>query len=178
MKDVIEHSNPWFSVTRRETDGRQWFRVMRPDSAMMIAVDAAGGIVVVEGTRDTTGADVCVEFPCGAVEHGEDPSAAAVRETIEETGCVVSAPKLIGSFVESPGISAAVCHVFTGVIERWHDQELEPGEDWAVRMLSSQELRARVSDGRIRDAGTLAALAMLHAQEPARISRLPSNGRG
>ncbi|MGG7507367.1 NUDIX hydrolase [Plantibacter sp. YIM 135249] len=159
----VEHANPWFSVTRREVAGQPWFRVVRPDSAMMIATDDIGRILVVRGVRDTTGPDACIEFPCGSVDEGEDPAAAAVRETAEEAGVLVTDPRRIGGFVESPGISAAVCHVFTGRIGDSVPQRLEPGEAWTARLLDADGLQAAVGRGTIRDAGTLAALSLFEA---------------
>lgn len=161
MSNAVVHSNPWFSISLSETGGQRWFRVQRPDSAMLVGRTAHGHLLLVEGTRDTTGDGTYLEFPCGAIDTGESPEDAAKRETREETGFSASSLVRIGSFVESPGISGSTCHVFSAVIDGTHEPELEPGEDWSVVLLTVDELWGAVRAGRVVDGGTLAALALL-----------------
>jgi ADP-ribose pyrophosphatase len=159
----IVHTNPWFSISLREEADARWFRVERPDSAMIVGTAPDGRLLLIRGLRDTTGVDAFLEFPCGAVEPGESPEEAAVRETVEETGYAAEGVERIGSFVESPGISAAVCHVFTADVVPRGAADLEPGEDWEVLLLSRGDLVDGVRRGQVVDAGTLSALALLQS---------------
>lgn len=127
---------------------------------MLIGTTDDGLLLTVRGTRDTTGTRAFVEFPSGAVDVGEDPLAAAVRETMEETGYEAIDPTYIGSFVESPGISAARCHLYASRVSFAGPAALEPGENWKVELLSRDRLLSLIKDGHVLDAGTLAAVAL------------------
>jgi ADP-ribose pyrophosphatase len=148
LLDVVEtvHANPWFSVTRAERDGGEWYRVIRPDSAMLIACDGAGRLLMVRGRRDTV-SGVAYEFPSGAVEAGEHASAAALRETVEETGWSAVDPVLIGSFVESPGVSPSSCSVFLAELGAVGEQRLERGEDWDPILVELDQFDIEVRAG-------------------------------
>lgn len=164
------HENPWFSISLTETPGQRWYRVERADSALLIGTDEHGRFLMIRGTRDTTGTELLYEFPCGGIDPSEDPADAAVRETREETGREASGLRQLGSFVEAPGISASRCFVFTARVSPGGDANLEPGEAWTPATVSPAELTALIADGRVQDAGTLAALA-LHSSLAAADSR-------
>lgn len=164
MSLVTVHQNPWFSVTLREQEGVPWYRVQRPDSAMTIARVADGRLIMVYGSRDTVGPERYWEFPAGAIDAGEEPAQAAVREAREETGHTVESVAELGSFVEMAGMSTARCHAFTGVSVAVNAQELEEGEEWSVRLVTDTELDDLVATGQVIDAGTLASYALLRAR--------------
>jgi ADP-ribose pyrophosphatase len=159
----VVHENPWFGVTHehRGSGGAQseWFRVIGPDSAMVIPVDDDGRVILLRGVRDTTGPDEHYELPCGAVDAGESVEAAALRELREETGYTAKRCEPLGSFYDSPGISARRTSVFAASELHAGPQRLESGEAWVVVAVNRAELAGLIREGRIVDAGTLAALA-------------------
>lgn len=157
------HHNPWFSVTLREEAGQTWYRVDRADSAMIVGTTTDGDLLLIRGRRDTTGDHALLEFPCGAIEAGETPEDAAIRETLEETGYAAVRLRPLGEAVESPGIGAATCHVFQAEVAPSTVAALEPGEEWEVELLSRAGLAAAISRHEMRDAGSLAAVAFLLA---------------
>jgi ADP-ribose pyrophosphatase len=156
----LVHENPWFSISLAEAGEQRWYRVERADSALLIGTDDEGRFLMIEGTRDTTGPDVLFEFPCGGIEPSEEPADAAARETLEETGWVATDLRHLGSFVEAPGISPSRCFVFTARVAPGGRAGLEPGEAWAPTTVSWERLTGLVAEGRVLDAGTLAALAL------------------
>ena len=158
------YATPWFTITHAQPDPAKWpagrYLIVRPDSAMVIPVAEDGRLVLIRGTRDTTGPDPRVELPCGAVEDGESALAAALRELAEETGLVAGRIEQIGEFLESPGISAARCHVFIATALVAGQQKLDPAEDWTPCALTIDEVDQLQRDGTIVDGPTLAALRM------------------
>jgi ADP-ribose pyrophosphatase len=154
------HRNPWFGVRHTEVDSQDWFEVTRSDSAMTIAVADGGSVVMVRGVRHTTGTESFLELPSGALDGSETPEEAARRELLEETGYSVGELTSLGWFFECPGITASKCHVFWGAVTGRAAAALEPGEEWSTEFISADELRQALSSGAIRDAGTLAALAL------------------
>jgi 8-oxo-dGTP pyrophosphatase MutT (NUDIX family) len=154
------HENPWFSISLTEAGEQRWYRVERADSALLVGTDDQGRFLMIHGVRDTTGAEPLYEFPCGGIEASEDPASAAVRETREETGWEGTDLRPLGSFVEAPGISPSRCFVFAGRVSPGGDAALEPGEAWTPVTVSTKRLRTLIAEGKVQDAGTLAALAL------------------
>jgi ADP-ribose pyrophosphatase len=158
------HENPWFSVSLTEDGNERWYRVQRPDSALLLGVDGEGHILMIKGMRDTAGGAALLELPCGGIDQFEAPEAAAIRETREETGWCASALEFIGSFIESPGISASRCFVFTARVMPDQKPHQEPGEAWSVVSVPAESIAQLISTGQIQDAGTLAAFALYSAK--------------
>ncbi|RWZ52675.1 NUDIX hydrolase [Labedella phragmitis] len=161
------HENPWFSISLTEAGEQRWYRVERADSALLIGTGDQGRFLMIHGVRDTTGTEPLYEFPCGGIDPSEDPASAAVRETREETGWEATDLTPLGSFVEAPGISPSRCFVFAGRVSPGGEASLEPGEEWTPVTVSTERLKALIAEGRVQDAGTLAALALHSARESA-----------
>jgi 8-oxo-dGTP diphosphatase len=80
------------------------------------AIITSGNRVLMVRRRVTEG-ELSWQFPAGAIEAGETPEEAAVRETVEETGLVVAATKLIGERVHPKtgrAMSYTACKVLQG----------------------------------------------------------------
>ena len=91
-------------------------RYGRIEGAHVLATDDAGRLLVVRPTYLGPG----WMLPGGRVERGETPHAAAVRETLEETGLVARVERLV---VVDAHRAHGVSFVFSGRIE---GGELEP----------------------------------------------------
>lgn len=68
------------------------------------------------------------QFPAGAIEPGEATEDAAVRETVEETGLVVTALKLLGERVHPKThrtMSYTACEVVQGEAQIADEDELD-----------------------------------------------------
>lgn len=80
------------------------------------AIIADGGLVLMVRRRVSEG-ELMWQFPAGAIEDGETPEEAAVRETLEETGLTVEAAKLLGERVHPKTgrlMSYTACDVLNG----------------------------------------------------------------
>lgn len=158
----IVHTNPWFTVARHVAGPHQWFRIEAPDSAMVVGRTDDGRLLLVRGHRPTDPTAETLEFPGGIVDDGESPADAAVREVAEETGHAATALVRLGSFLQSPAISSARCHVFGARVTAAGAARLESSESWSVVLADPAQVATHVRSGLIRDSATLAALA-LHA---------------
>lgn len=74
-----------FPVTLRGGGSAEFVRLRMPDWANVIPVTEDGELVLVRQHRWGIDAPT-LEIPAGVVDPGEDPSEAALRELIEETG--------------------------------------------------------------------------------------------
>lgn len=85
------------------------------------------------------------QFPAGAIEAGESPEAAAVRETLEETGLKVEASSLIGQRVHPKTgreMSYTACTVLDGEAHVADADELD-----AVEWVAHSDIADRVPYG-------------------------------
>jgi 8-oxo-dGTP diphosphatase len=93
----------------------------------------SAAIIVHEGRvlmvrRRISEGELMWQFPAGAIEAGEAAEVAAVRETVEETGLVVAATKLLGERVHPKTgrlMSYTACEVLQGEAHVADDEELD-----------------------------------------------------
>jgi len=104
-----------------------------------------------------------LELPAGGIDPGESPQAAAIRETVEETGFKIHDLADWGRFYVSPGYTDERCHLFCAQVGGQdvpaHGEGTDLDEDLKLVPLAFDEVSAALTDGRIRDAKTLYALA-------------------
>lgn len=93
-------------------------------SAAIIVTD--GKVLMVR--RRISEGELMWQFPAGAIEAGESPEQAAVRETLEETGLTVKAARLIGQRVHPKTqreMSYTACDVVDGEAHVADAEELD-----------------------------------------------------
>jgi len=99
-------------------------------------------ITLVRQLRPATGLELW-EVPAGKLERGEDPTACATRELIEETGYRCRTMRPLWSFFTAPGFCNERLHLFVAeglmpgaaepeATEVLHAQEFELDEAWAM----------------------------------------------
>jgi ADP-ribose pyrophosphatase len=141
--------------------------VERPDSATVIPMTPTETTVLVKHFRFPT-RESSWEFPMGAVEPGENPSAAARRELAEEVGLRATALLEICHYRAAPGLTPQNVSVF---IARVAEKNLDSGavfrsrgeEIQDVRTVSLRDLARMTEKNQITDGFTLAALPFLHS---------------
>ncbi len=147
------------AVRRSPTTGRahRYTRLLAPDWVNVIALTAEGRLVLVEQVRHGTGR-VTLEIPGGAVDPGEEPARAAVRELEEETGYVAAACEPIGRVEPNPAFLDNSCWTFLATGCR-SDGALrpDPGEELSVRLVELPDFTRLIDDGSIRHALVVAA---------------------
>jgi 8-oxo-dGTP diphosphatase len=94
---------------------------------LSMAVVVAEGKLLMIRRREREG-DLLWALPGGAIEAGETPEEAAVRETVEETGLVVAAMKVLGERVHPKThrtMSYTACEVLQGEAKVADAEELD-----------------------------------------------------
>lgn len=173
----VVYANPWISVredlVRREDGTTSVYGVVdKPDFCVVLPrttpADGPGhGWWLVEQHRYPVGARRW-EFPQGTWPSGATGSLEdlARAELAEETGLRAARLTPLGGFDLAAGLTSQRGHA-------WLAEGLVPGEqrleeteaDLVTGWVSREELAAMVSDGRLVDAVTLAALTLLAARE-------------
>lgn len=112
--------------------------------ALSMAVVVADGKLLMIRRREREG-DLLWALPGGAIEAGESPEEAAVRETLEETGLKVEATSVIGQRVHPKThreMSYTACRVIDGVAHVADADELD-----AVAWVGLAEISEKVPYG-------------------------------
>jgi nudix-type nucleoside diphosphatase (YffH/AdpP family) len=105
-------------------------------------------------TDPTTADGWIIEAIAGMIEANETPQAAAIRETMEETGYRIHDPKLISTFFSSPGGASERIFLFFAQVrdaDRLTKGGGVDGEEIQVVDLAVDELFARLSKRTIED---------------------------
>lgn len=143
-----------------------------PDWALIVALDDADNILMIEQYRHARGI-VSLELPGGGVDASDaDLLAGARRELLEETGCVADDWQVVASLSPNPAIHTNRCHAVlargTRCVALPHD---EPSERVRRHWIAVDEVVRRAMAGEVQQAVHVAALAIvlgrLHRWNPA-----------
>lgn len=88
-----------------------------------------------------------LEFPCGAVDEGETPVAAARREVFEETGYIADRIIPLGSQFIQPGISNGRVFMFLAYCTEKRPATPEPAEFIDVTTVPVNEFEIMIKNG-------------------------------
>jgi ADP-ribose pyrophosphatase len=168
----------WY-VVRRDTlqlpDGTivdDYFVSVRPDVAVVVAVDRSGQMVMVRqykhGIREVT-----LEFPAGTFQ-GEQPETAALRELEEETGYVPGRIEYLGRCFDDASKNTNTVHMFLALdCELRGRQNLERMERAAgleVLLMPVDKVAQALDEGTIAAMSSVAAgyraMRRLHVVHP------------
>jgi ADP-ribose pyrophosphatase len=100
------------------------------------------------------------EIPAGTLSPGESPLVCARRELLEETGYSAARLKKLGYIYTTPGFCNEKISVFMAVCGKRGSVERDEDELMSVRTFSRAQVKKMLSNGRISDAKTIAALAL------------------
>lgn len=145
--------------------------IKRPDTVTVIAV--VDGKILIENQRQPHRAKPFLSLPGGRVDPGEEPLAAIKRELREETGYEASEWKLINSWNPSP-VTDWTSHVYVARdCVRAGGQELDPGEQIELRLISLDDFLSLAEDETFRatDIRTMMFGLLLHPEKRAEFAR-------
>ena len=99
-------------------------------AAIVMPVTKDNNAILVVQSRSSTHESVCVEFPAGYIEEGEDPEYGGAREVAEETGYVPEKMLLLDKFYQdqSCGVCAYNYNYLALDCEKQQEQELDENE--------------------------------------------------
>lgn len=90
--------------------------------------------------------EVCIEFPAGTIDAGEDAIECAKRELLEETGFGGGEWSCLGRFWVNPANARNSFHVFfADRVSKIADQSLDESEDIEVLIWSEADLRQAIA---------------------------------
>jgi len=157
-------------------DGREipdYYRVDMPDYALVFAVTADDDVLLFRQYRHGIGR-VCVGFPGGALNAGEDPAAAAARELAEETGYAAAAWRPLGGHVTNANQRCNVAHLFLATgCRRVGEAALPDIENPELLLVPRRELWSRV---RLDELAGVAHAALFALATHPMLEALPAGG--
>lgn len=117
-------------------------------------------VILIRQYRFPVDEDV-IELPAGRVELGEDRFLAAKRELTEETGYVASTWQELPPMYSAPGFCNELLTFYRATDLVWQGKNLDEDEETEVLILTLKEAWKMVLDHKVRDAKTVAGLAVL-----------------
>ncbi|HUY96180.1 MAG TPA: NUDIX hydrolase [Verrucomicrobiae bacterium] len=137
-----------------------------PGGVAVVAVDAAGAVVLVRQFRHAAGT-MLWELPAGTREPNETPEGTARRELAEETGRAAAVWAGLGAIFLAPGYSTELLHLFRATgLSAVDDAHPDPDELLQARPFTRRELAQLQAAGDLRDAKTVAGLALAGYLDP------------
>lgn len=100
------------------------------------------------------------EIPAGTLSPGEAPADCARRELQEETGYTAESLQELGYIFTTPGFCDEKISVFKAVCGKRKAVQRDEDELISVRTFSRTDIKKMLSNGRITDAKTIAALTL------------------
>lgn len=160
--------SPWLEVIARDvqfyggSSPETYYAIAQPDYVVTLALTPASSVLLVRQYRPAI-ERFSLELPAGMLEPKEDPSTAAARELLEETGYPAHTIEQIGKGATcSSRISNTTHSFFIRTGERIPHFIEEPGV--SVSLVSLAELKALVLSGAFAEQGHVGVVALAVAK--------------
>lgn len=124
---------------------------------VIIGHTKTGRIPFVEQFRKPFETEI-LELPAGKLDDGEKPETAALREFQEETGYLAGKLEFLGEALTSPGYSDEVLYIYRATELVSAPIAGDEDESFNYYELTKEEVKARILEGKLKDAKSLCAL--------------------
>ena len=160
---IVGYKSDWMTIyedwVRKDENTTSMFnRIEVSDATIIVPIFQDGSLLMVENYRYAIHSNL-LELPGGFINQNEKAANAAKRELLEETGYTCNKLKFIRWFYTWPGRTAQKNFVFVGrQLIKDSDQKLEDYEFIKVHKISISSISQEIRNGKIKGAGTIAAL--------------------
>lgn len=144
-----------------DVNGKEAWRevVHHPGASAIVVIDDQGRIVMERQFRYALDRGL-LEIPAGKLDGAEDPLHCAKRELKEETGYKASEWISLGAIATSPGFCNEVIHLYVAKGLSKGETNWDDDEYVELEYYTFDELMEAIRKEEIKDAKTLAALAL------------------
>ncbi len=131
--------------------------IRHPGASAIVPLTAGQEVLMLKQYRHATGGELW-EIPAGTFDGQEDPLACARRELIEETGYSAQTWEALGAVTPVPGYSDEKIYLFLARDLKPAAQQLDPDEILEVHPIPIDQVVSMITNGKIEDAKTIAAI--------------------
>lgn len=152
----------------RLPDGRTSTRevVVHPGAVAIVPLLDDGRVILVTQYRHAVG-KILMEIPAGTLHPNEVAEECAQRELREETGYTAGKLEHLTSIYLAPGYSTELLHVFLATSLNPAPGEMDEDEFVEPLAIPLEEAISQISEGKIQDAKTVAALLLVWQKQKA-----------